>query len=95
MFRYRFGLEEPVEIYVLCLRAEISGGGWHVAAEVSIHSCGCGVSCSSCFFTEQCTSSRKGVMDRFVWASSNQYEEEENVLAHSSGVRLYDGENKV
>ena len=34
-------------------------------------------------------------MDRFVWASSNKLEEVERVLAHITGVRIYDGENKV
>lgn len=34
-------------------------------------------------------------MDRFVWASANRLEPEENVVAHANGVRIYDGENKV
>lgn len=34
-------------------------------------------------------------MDRYVWASSTQLQSEENVLAHATGIRLYDGENKV
>eukprot|EP00795_Rhopilema_esculentum_P000583 gene583-10272_t len=34
-------------------------------------------------------------MDRFVWASSNKLEDVERVLAHITGVRIYDGENKT